>query len=148
MNSVVAEALTNAHTFLVVGPNHTGDDLYRFENRPTSKGEFYVRQVIGSVNYRTGGDVNDWLHMWLNYQIEHHLFPDIPMRTCQRVQPRVKALCERFGVPYLQEPVTRRFGKMLDVFVGRTSMRKAPPRPRVRNTPRAAPNVVATPVRG
>jgi fatty acid desaturase len=132
VNSVAAEALTNLHTFIVVGPNHAGDDLYRFDDRPASKGEFYLRQVVGSVNYRTGGDLNDWLHMWLNYQIEHHLFPDVPMRALQRVQPRVKALCERFGVPYVQQSVFARFGKMVRVFTGEETMRRVAPRPRRR----------------
>lgn len=121
-NSVLADVLTNIHTFFVVGPNHSGDDVYRFEGSPASRGEFYVRQVAGSVNYRTGGDLCDFAHLWLNYQIEHHLFPDVPMLACRRVQPKVKEICERFGVPYLQEPVTVRFAKMSRVFVGAASM--------------------------
>ncbi len=129
-NSVLAEAIHNAHTFFVVGPNHTGDDLYRFDDRPESKGEFYLRQVIGSANYRTGGDLNDWLHLWLNYQIEHHLFPDVPMRQYPLVQPRVRALCARYGVPYVQAPVVTRFRKMAAVFTGAAVMRRAPPRRR------------------
>ena len=121
-NSLMADVLTNLHTFFVVGPNHTGDDVFRFEDRPASRGEFYVRQVIGSVNYRTGGDPTDYAHLWLNYQIEHHLFPDVPMLAYRRVQPEVQALCARYGVPYRQEPLTRRFAKMASVFVGRAQM--------------------------
>lgn len=122
-NSLMADALTNVHTFFVVGPNHTGDDVYRFEGSPASRGEFYVRQVVGSANYRTGGDFTDFAHLWLNYQIEHHLFPDFPMLAYRRVQPRVQEICERFGVPYLQEPVTTRFAKMSRIFVGSDRMR-------------------------
>jgi fatty acid desaturase len=122
-NSLMADALTNMHTFFVVGPNHTGDDVYRFEGSPSSRGEFYVRQVVGSANYRTGNDRIDYAHLWLNYQIEHHLFPDMPMLAYRRVQPKVEALCARFGVPYLQEPVTTRFAKMTRIFVGAARMR-------------------------
>ncbi|MFN2378021.1 MAG: fatty acid desaturase [Candidatus Binatia bacterium] len=121
-NSLLADVITNIHTFFVVGPNHSGDDVYRFEGSPGSRGEFYVRQAAGSVNYRTGGDVCDFAHLWLNYQIEHHLFPDVPMLAYRRVQPTVKEICERFGVPYLQEPVTVRFAKMSRVFVGAANM--------------------------
>jgi len=121
-NSVLADMLTNLHTFFVVGPNHTGDDVLRFDGAPVSRGEFYVRQVVGSVNYRTGGDLTDYAHLWLNYQIEHHLFPDVPMLAYRRAQPKVQALCERFGVPYIQEPVALRFRKMARVFVGRARM--------------------------
>jgi fatty acid desaturase len=123
-NSLLAEMLTNLHTFFVVGPNHTGDDVFRFDDRPASRGEFYVRQVAGSVNYRTAGDLTDYAHLFLNYQIEHHLFPDVPMLAYRRMQPKVKALCARYGVPYVQEPVSRRFRKMARVFVGTARMRR------------------------
>ncbi len=123
-NSVGAEALHNLHTFAVVVPNHAGDDLYRYDRGVTDRAEFYVRQVLGSVNFSTGGDVRDFLHGFLNYQIEHHLWPDLPPRAYQRVQPKVKAACERHGVPYVQEPIARRLGKLLDVIVGRASMRR------------------------
>jgi fatty acid desaturase len=123
-NSLMADVITNIHTFVVVGPNHSGDDVYRFDGPPSSRGEFYVRQVIGSVNYRTGGDVCDYAHLWLNYQIEHHLFPDVPMLAYRRVQPAVKELCERYGVPYVQEPVLTRFAKMTSIFVGNSRMRR------------------------
>jgi len=134
-NSALAEALTNLHSFLVVGPNHSGDDIYRFDDRPGSKAELYWRQIVGSVNYRTGGDLNDWLHMWLNYQIEHHLFPDAPASALQRIQPKVKEMCARHGVPYAQQSVFQRFRKMVRVFTGEESMRRAPPRPPARATP-------------
>ncbi|HEV7732694.1 MAG TPA: fatty acid desaturase [Candidatus Binatia bacterium] len=121
-NSLLADVFTNLHTFFVVGPNHSGDDVYRFDGRPTSRGEFYVRQVVGSVNYRTGGDVTDYAHLWLNYQIEHHLFPDLPMLAYRRVQPKVEAICVRYGIPYLQQPVGQRFAKMARIFAGTARM--------------------------
>jgi fatty acid desaturase len=124
LNSLLADVVTNAHTFLVVGPNHTGDDVYRFDDRPASKGEHYARQVLGSVNYATGGDLCDFAHLWLNYQIEHHLFPDVPMLQYRKVQPKVKALCARYGLPYVQESVLSRFAQLARVFVGRATMRR------------------------
>lgn len=123
-NSLLAEVLTNLHTFLVVGPNHTGEDLYRFERPPASRGERYLQQVLGSANYRTGGELNDFLHLWLNYQIEHHLFPDLPMLKYQEIQPRVRALCEQYGIPYVQESVWARARKMVEVVLGLRSMRR------------------------
>jgi hypothetical protein len=35
-------------------------------------------------------------------QIEHHLWPDMSMLAYQRVAPKVKACCEKYGVPYVQ----------------------------------------------
>jgi len=124
INKLLAEAITNAHTFLVIGPNHTADDLYRFRFHYGGKEEFYVTSVLGSANYQCGPELVDYMSGWLNYQIEHHLLPDLPMRQYGLIQPRVKALCLEHGLPYRQESVFRRFGRMLDICVGKTSMRQ------------------------
>ncbi|RKG50562.1 fatty acid desaturase [Corallococcus sp. AB011P] len=123
-NSVLADVVTNLHTFFVVGPNHTGEDLYRFDSAPANKAERMVQQVVGSANYRTGGDLNDYAHLWLNYQIEHHLWPDLPMLKYREAQPHVRALCEKYGIPYVQESVWTRARKMVDVVVGKASMKR------------------------
>ncbi|HVJ88317.1 MAG TPA: fatty acid desaturase [Labilithrix sp.] len=116
LNSIGAELLTNAHAFLMIVPNHAGDDLYKFSTRARSKAEFYLRQVLGSTNYNCGSDLNDFVHGFLNYQIEHHLWPDATLRQYKWLQPRVKELCRRYGVPYVQESVWRRARKMLHFF--------------------------------
>ena len=113
LNVLVADLISNLHGFLVITPSHTASDLYRFEEPADAPGEFALRQILGSANYRTGGDTNDHLHMWLNYQIEHHLWPDLTMLQYQSAQPRLEALCEKYGVPYVQESVWRRIGKTL-----------------------------------
>jgi hypothetical protein len=66
--------------------------------------------------------VNDYLHGFLNYQIEHHLFPDLPPSSLRRIQPQVKALCALHGIPYVQESVVRRFAALQAVFIGDASM--------------------------
>jgi fatty acid desaturase len=121
-NVVLAEALTNLHAFAIIVTNHAGPDLRRFETKPSGRPAFYWRQVVGSTNYPTGGDVNDFLHGWLNYQIEHHLFPELPMSAYARLQPEVKALCATHGVPYVQESVRVRLHKTLAVALGDADM--------------------------
>lgn len=129
-NSIGAELLGNLHTFLVITPNHAGDDMYRFDRKVTDRAEFYVRQVLGSVNFSTGGDLRDFLHGFLNYQIEHHLWPDLPPRVYQRIQPEVKAVCERHGVPYVQEPLLQRVKQLFGIIVGTRKMRRGETRGR------------------
>jgi Fatty acid desaturase len=51
-NTLMAEGLTNLHTFLIIAPNHAGEDVTRFEQPRQNQAEFYVRQVTGSVNYQ------------------------------------------------------------------------------------------------
>jgi len=125
VNSLGAEALSNLHTFLVVGPNHTGDDLYRFDTPAATKAEAAVRQVLGSVNYATGTELGDYAQLWLNYQIEHHLFPDLPMLRYRQIQPKVEALCAKYGIPYVQQSLFTRVKKLLSVAIGKTSMKRA-----------------------
>lgn len=108
-------------TFVIITTNHAGEDVYAFDTAPSSREDFLLRQILGSVNYRTGSDLNGWL----NDQIEHHLWPDMSMRQYQRAQPRLQALCERHGVPYIQEPAGTRLRRTLDIMVGRTDMKRA-----------------------
>ncbi len=122
INSLLAEVFANLHTFLIIGTNHVGDDLYIFEEKSTNKGEFYLRQIFGSTNFKTGTDTIDFLQGWLNYQIEHHLWPDMPLSRYQIAQPKVKALCEQYGIPYCQESVWKRLGKTLRVMTGEETM--------------------------
>lgn len=130
LNSILAEAFTNMHTFLVIVPNHAGDDVMMFEEKGKGKGEFYLRQILGSVNYPTGSDTNDFFYGWLNYQVEHHLWPDIPLSQYQYAQPKVVEVCKKHGIPYRQDSVFKRLLKAMDIMVGRTSMLK-PLKPKV-----------------
>ena len=80
-NLVLADVLTNIHAFVAIMPNHCGDDLYAFADRSVkpNSASFYLRQVVSSANFRTvrsggrGSDLNDFMHGWLNYGIEHHV---------------------------------------------------------------------------
>jgi hypothetical protein len=83
-----------------------------------------VRQIAGTVNFRTGGAVNDFLHGFLNYQIEHHLWPNLAPRIYQAAAPEVRRLCQVYGVPYVQQSVFARVLKVLDIMTGRGSMRR------------------------
>lgn len=124
LNSLMAEAFTNMHSFLVMIPNHAGDDVMMFDEKAKGKGEFYLRQILGSVNYPTGSNFNDFFYGWLNYQIEHHLWPDLPLSQYQKLQPQVKELCRKHNIPYCQQSVFKRLLKAVDVMVGKTSMLK------------------------
>lgn len=126
-NLFFAEALTNAHGFLAVVTNHAGYDMYRFRKacRPFS-GSFYLRQVLASVDYSMGTDSIDFMHGWLNYQIEHHMWPNLSMLTYRKSAPLVEDICRRHGVPYIKENVFIRLKKTVDIMVGNTSMKWFP----------------------
>jgi fatty acid desaturase len=126
-NLCFAELLTNAHGFLAVVTNHAGDDMYRFKKgcRPFS-GSFFLRQVLASVDYSMGTDAVDFFHGWLNYQIEHHMWPNLSMLSYQKSAPLVEEICRRHNVPYIKQNVFHRLKKTVDIMVGNTSMRWFP----------------------
>jgi len=42
----------------------------------------------------------DWVMGYLNYQIEHHLFPTMPQFRQRQITGRVRELAEKNGIPY------------------------------------------------
>ena len=114
--SILADVMTNVHSFIIIATNHVDDDIYRFESETKPRSDdFYLRPVVaGQLPHRRRRQ--RLFHGWLNYQIEHHMFPDISMKQYQLAQPKIKAICEKH-VPYVQESVWRR-GAAPNVMVG------------------------------
>jgi len=119
---VLSEFWANLHSFLVIVPNHSAEDIYQFSTPHKNQGEYYLRQIMGSVNYNTGSDWIDFLHGFLNYQVEHHLFPDMPNSFYQKMQPVVKEICKKHNLEYRQESVFKRIKMTLDLMVGKTKL--------------------------
>jgi fatty acid desaturase len=57
--------------------------------------------VLTSRNVR-GSRLVDFLLGGLNYQIEHHLFPNMPRPNLRRAQPLIRAFCTRHNIPYTE----------------------------------------------
>ena len=70
-------------------------------------------------------DIDFW-HGFLNYQIEHHLWPNLSMLSYRKAMPRVKLICLKHNIPYVQENVGVRLKKTIDIMIGKTSMRPFP----------------------
>jgi fatty acid desaturase len=86
-------------------PNHKGMPL-------VPKGatvDFLRRQVLMSRNI-SGSTFKDNALGGLNYQIEHHLFPNMPRPNLRKAAPIVKAFCERHGVTYTQTSLMESYG--------------------------------------
>ena len=73
---------------------------HNFENveRFPSKIDWYKSQVETSCTY--GGKYIGYLCGGLNYQIEHHLFPNINHYHLSKIQPIVKKVCQKHNVIY------------------------------------------------
>lgn len=51
-----------------------------------------------------------WWMSYLNFQIEHHLFPSMPQFRHPIISPRVKALLEKHGLAYDQRSYIEAMG--------------------------------------
>jgi fatty acid desaturase len=78
-------------------PNHKGMPLVPRD----VKLDFLRRQVLMSRNIR-GGWVLDLLMGGLNYQVEHHLFPNMPRDNLRLAQPVVRAYCLERQIRYTE----------------------------------------------
>ena len=73
---------------------------------------WYFRQVLGSANL-TGGKLFHILSGNLSFQIEHHLFPDLPARRYAEIAPQVREVCRRYGIPYNAGPLPKQFATVV-----------------------------------
>jgi fatty acid desaturase len=121
----MAEAFTNAHAFVIIACNHSGKDMWRYETscKPYSA-EWFLRCAYSSTNFECGNDFIDVTYGWLNYQIEHHMFPDMTPLQYRKLQPLIKSACKKHGVQYIQENALKRTWKMLRVAVGADRMQR------------------------
>lgn len=85
-------------------PNHKGMPIIE----RTAKLDFFSKQVRTSRNIR-GGWWATTLLGGLNYQVEHHLFPNMPRPHLARASRIVRAQCERLGVPYTETSLWRSY---------------------------------------
>lgn len=61
---------------------------------------WHVHQLLTTANFASGNKLVTWFTGGLNYQIEHHLFPNICHIHYPKIAPIVKATAEEFKIPY------------------------------------------------
>jgi fatty acid desaturase len=94
---VVQQGLFGLYLGCSFAPNHKGMPTLTEADQL----DFLRRQVLTSRNVR-GSWLVDFVLGGLNYQIEHHLFPNMPRPNLRRAQPLIRAFCERHGLDYTE----------------------------------------------
>ncbi len=79
----------------IFAPNHKGMP----ELSSDAKMSYLEQQIITTRNVRPGF-FTDFLYLSLNYQIEHHLFPECPRNKLKLLTPHIQAMCHRIGLPF------------------------------------------------
>ncbi|WP_415974298.1 fatty acid desaturase family protein [Rhodococcus sp. 077-4] len=100
--NATANLVRNLWAYAVIFCGHFPDGAEKFtigqfetETRP----EWYLRQMLGSANFEAG-PVMAFMSGNLCYQIEHHMFPDLPSNRYSEIAEKVHALCEKYDLPY------------------------------------------------
>ena len=100
--NVAANVARNLWAYVVIFCGHFPDGAQKFttavldeETRP----RWYLRQMLGTANFRAGPAMA-FASGNLCYQIEHHLFPDLPSNRYAEIAVQVRELCEKFDLPY------------------------------------------------
>lgn len=112
---IVANIIRNLWTFAIIFCGHFPAGVHHFSKESVegeTRGHWYVRQIMGSCNIR-GGRLFNIMSGNLSHQIEHHLFPDMPSNRYPEIAPRVRAMADRYGLPYNSGRFSRQFGTTL-----------------------------------
>ncbi len=122
----------NFWAYAIIFCGHFPDQTYTYspaEVEDESRGGWYIRQLTGAANIE-GSPLFHVASGNLGYQVEHHLFPDMPSTRYAEIAPQVKDICERYGLPYNSGPFLQQLG-----MVQRTILRLAFPGGRPRPKP-------------
>jgi NADPH-dependent stearoyl-CoA 9-desaturase len=127
-----ANIVRNVWAYSIIFCGHFPDQTYTFSEEEVAdetRGGWYVRQLLGAANI-DGGPLFHLLAGNLSFQVEHHLFPDMPSSRYAEIAPRVRDICRRYGLPYNTGPLHKQLGT-----VHRTILRLAFPGGKVRPKP-------------
>ncbi len=111
-----------AHGIIFCG--HFPDQTYTFSQREVeneTRGGWFVRQMLGSANIE-GSPLFHFMAGNLSFQVEHHLYPDMPSSRYTEIAPRVREVCKKYDLPYNTGPLGKQLGT-----VHRTILRLALP---------------------
>jgi linoleoyl-CoA desaturase len=130
--NITSNILRNVWAHSIIFCGHFPDQTYTFsedEVAGENRGRFYVRQLLGAANIE-GSPLFHVLSGNLGYQVEHHLYPDMPSTRYAEIAPQVREICERYRLPYNSGPFLSQLG-----MVQRTILRLAFPGGRPRPKP-------------
>jgi fatty acid desaturase len=105
---VVQQGLFGLYLGCSFAPNHKGMPTLT----EADELDFLRRQVLTSRNVR-GSRLVDFVLGGLNYQIEHHLFPNMPRPNLRRAQPLIRAFCQQHGLNYTEASLVASYAEAI-----------------------------------
>ncbi|MGB8652290.1 MAG: fatty acid desaturase, partial [Mycobacteriales bacterium] len=138
--NATANLMRNLWSYTVIFCGHFPDGAEKFtleQLADETPHEWYLRQLLGSANFEAG-PLMAFLSGNLCYQIEHHLFPDLPSNRYAEMSERVRELCEKYDLPYTTGSLPRQYAQTL-----RTLWKLSLPDRFLTATPDAAPETAS-----
>ncbi len=128
---VAANIIRNLWSYAIIFCGHFPDQTYTFTQEDVedeTRGGWYVRQLTGAANI-DGGPMFHVMSGNLGYQVEHHLYPDMPSTRYGEIAPRVREICVKYGLPYNSGPFSQQLG-MVQRTILRLALPGGKPRPK------------------
>lgn len=110
--NLTANLVRNLWTHSVIMCGHFPEGVQTFAKTSIegeTRGQWYLRQMLGSANI-SGGAAMHFMTGNLSYQIEHHLFPDLPSNRYQEIAPKVADIFKRYGLTYTTGSLPKQVG--------------------------------------
>ena len=113
--NATANFVRNVWSYMIIFCGHFPDGALQFtedELDDETQAKWYLRQLHGSANF-TGSRLLHILSGSLGYQIEHHLYPDLPCNRYPEIAEQVQELCRQYDLPYTTGPLYKQYGQVL-----------------------------------
>ncbi len=111
--TMLANVIRNIWIYSVVLCGHFPDGAETFTHHDLDNettGRWYLRQILGSANI-DAGPLLAFMTGNLSYQIEHHLYPDLPSNRLAQIATRVRQICDKYHLPYTSGPFLTQVAK-------------------------------------
>src|ERR1700733_5087877 len=111
--NLAANLLRNVWAYVVICCGHFADGAEKFTPAALegeTKPEWYLRQMLGTATF-DAGPVMAFLSGNLCYQIEHHLYPDLPSNRLHEISVLVRQVCDKYDLPYTTGSFLMQYGK-------------------------------------
>jgi len=111
--NVVANVIRNVWANAVIFCGHFPDGAEKFKETDMigeTPGQWYLRQMLGSANFHAGPAMR-FMSGNLCYQIEHHLYPDLPSNRLHEISVRVRQVCDKYDLPYTTGSFLMQYGQ-------------------------------------
>ena len=117
--NLTANLVRNLWTHAVIMCGHFPEGVQTYTKTSIegeTRAQWYLRQMLGSANI-SGSPAMHFMTGNLSFQIEHHLYPDLPSNRYKEIAPKVQEIFQRYGLTYttgsLPKQVASAWGKII-----------------------------------